>query len=288
MNKDFLDDRFESKRVRKYTSSDEIYSSSSKLNKNLVDLNDDCLLEIFKLLNFSDLISLSGVNLRFDAPIASCLRQTHEVCTLNFRTFASMEKFFGKFGSHITRIDICPISIFRDPEFKRFQLILKYVKENTLLSLAIRLDNSVEEMITSFGIKLNRLQKLKIGSLRPIEHKMNLLKHCELLTSIEFRYVSFESPTLRIGKYEHLRTLSFGNCHFDFSPTEILNFIEQFGLKLETFKMNECFAMRHTPNRCFCIYRQYFIMALANTASDLKSMMIQNSRSHFCKEHLER
>lgn len=132
--------------------------SNESINSELVhmlDLNDDCLLDIFSLLNCIDLSALSWTCQRFQRVAGDVFRRRHTAINL---TMTDLPGYSNVGMSQLTLLQIRNLFLAYGPQIQRLQVAaLSFKQENRyrVLDLIIRSCTSLKSLcLTGFYIKV--------------------------------------------------------------------------------------------------------------------------------------
>lgn len=216
---------------RNYDINNNENSSADSVSKvTIFDLNDDCILEIFKYLVLSDWLNVSKVSDRFYRLITSHTLKNYEICLGDIRNHFSVRKvlrLFGPYASGIhaasTDIQYAPAGISNTQEL--FQLLSKRCRSDSLRTLRLTVD--VTEMwVDLCHLLAPQLAQLEHFRLRlrwrffPFTHSrivedfllMQLLQNATQLKTLEFDNLFMSSVFFLNTDFKHLKHLSFRGC----------------------------------------------------------------------------
>lgn len=151
------------------------------MSKLLMDLNEDCLLEIFEYLHLKDIIRVSETTSQFDETISRKLQLGTEFFANAFTSITSLLNFLKKFSSKITRVKIDSKPIYFEGTNEDFQNFLaNQINENSITSLDIALESGTSiETLTFLSWKFHKVQHFTIRLLeeRKIEAEVKVVKN---------------------------------------------------------------------------------------------------------------
>lgn len=140
--------------------------------RSLVDLNADCLLEIFDYLDFLDVIHLCEINNSFDDVISSKLLLGMEFDSDAFRSEEILQMFLDRFGMQITHLKIGYKPLFfkgSNEEFQKF--LIKSVDKNVVKCLDIGLERGMSS--EHLKVLSEKFQNVKYFTFRQFKPNKN-------------------------------------------------------------------------------------------------------------------
>lgn len=217
-----------------------LLQSKSQLPLKLMDLNEYCLLEILKYLNFTDLLVLSDVNERFRGLVSRQLPLiTFNFCELlkftpapSILSIALLEKIFQQFGHLITKLKlnaehfVTTSPFYIDVNRKLLRLIGKYCANGKLRELSlIKFHILHDELVHRQRSIFHNLNKLSLNdcTMENKECMKMIMNNCwklKILKLSDFRSIN----DIQHIPFSNLDTLILKNCgrYFEMIPYEIL------------------------------------------------------------------
>lgn len=192
---------------------------------NLTDLNEDCLIHIFKLINMNDLASIAQVCRKLQASAESWFVYHHN----NRLVFAETAKgrayqhiFFERlvkvFGPKATKIDIrlWGVHSTRFEQPKLMEVLTKYCSSNveSLTLHGVEIDSAYYEQQTITNLRKllsnTKLRKLSLKNVNMYEYKSFFQYFRKNVESIKLVLVEMDKMTTSgfLRKYPNLRDLS--------------------------------------------------------------------------------
>lgn len=221
-------------------------------------MNDDCLLALFKPLNFFDSVALANTCTRMMA-----LFREHGICDkmLDFTTLKQrfinwldvFEYMLVGYGSQLRHLSIDNYTYARSLDQVLFNMINKYCSAGNLRSLSFEGMEIGKSFVRNSTVVLNNLRSLNITHCRINDGCLaELLANCPKLEHLklekyDIRYgTRLLNPLLSIVS-PHLRSITMSSCHVDIAP-DTLRLVLAKTPKLETFVYREVSMPQHNDN----------------------------------------
>lgn len=219
--------------------------------KNLLSLNADCLLEIFKYLDSDDIIAMSQVCSSFDAVIEKRLKANFEFRPNCFECLDSMVIFMSKFGSNIKYLRMHEPPQFNGRVICRNhfeQLVAMYLQHFSakLASLDILFD-SRDGSSLEVSWDLSRAVQLKIrvasivGDDDFVVNKINsLLENTQRLEYLEIGpfFSELNLGKLNLEKIAGLKRFFLNDCNITIEDPAFQRALKMIGPQLTHFAAN--------------------------------------------------
>lgn len=221
-------------------------------------MNDDCLLALFKPLNFFDSVALANTCTRMMA-----LFREHGICDkmLDFTTLKQrfinwldvFEYMLVGYGSQLRHLSIDNYTYARSLDQVLFNMINKYCSAGNLRSLSFEGMEIGKSFVRNSTVVLNNLRSLNITHCRINDGCLaELLANCPKLEHLklekyDIRYgTRLLNPLLSIVS-PHLRSITMSSCHVDIAPDTLRQVLAKTP-KLETFVYREVSMPQHNDN----------------------------------------
>lgn len=254
---------------------------SASVEREFIDLNDDCLLEIFKYLSFKDVIALSETSNRFDDVICDVLRLgSAEFSAADFVSCQSMVTFLQKFGSHITKLRLHIQPSFSSNkllqgDFRKF--VVDRIDDNIINSVRIGLDyNTSHERLAHFARKFRNMKSLAISPLlentRHSTNAIRLFASAVKLQSLELVECHLDSRELKfIEGLTELKSITFDSCKIvDDGKEAFERAIRSIGTRLLSFSVIQ--SPFPEPFNYYCRWPIFFSDLVAGAAPNLTTL----------------
>lgn len=234
-------------------------TATNQIQTTIFNLNDDCLSEIFKYVDFREWTYLSKISERFYQIIISRLLKGNAINLRSIRDKCNVRKvlrLFGPFASHIVAAssDIQYTSRKYSHSDELVFLLGKRCNKDILRSLTLSLDISAVSL-DSCQLLAHKLTSIESFSIRwvksyfpPINSRGNedillveLLKQSKNLRSIEFINIRITSELFQSVNCDNLQSISFEACpvieisHFEKAMAKIGKQLIKFEWKNSTF-----------------------------------------------------
>lgn len=134
------------------------------MQKTLIDLNQDCLLEIFEYLRINDLIALNKVSSAFDESIIKMLQlKNYEISLKNFASFRVTKHFLWEFQFKIKKLNLVNDSFGKVSFEEYLDAISPYINTNDFEKLELQYGRNVHQIESKELIeKLHSAKKIVI------------------------------------------------------------------------------------------------------------------------------
>lgn len=274
-----------------------------KLTKNvnkttILNLNDDCLLEVLKYLNLSEWINLSKLNERFYVLVINFLLKDGVLCLKDVRNHHNIRKvlrLFGPFANHIEAtsndIQYAPAKVSHSNEL--LSLLSKRCRSDRLRSLKISIDASSVgyRSCDNLAPKLARLEHFSIKWIKrlfPLSHSRgfddqilrSLLPQAKQLRSIECINLHFNSTFFHEFDLRNLQHISLETCPV-INLTNFKSAMHKIGKQLKSFEWNNS-AFAQQTHICETIINLCDI--ISTTAPNLVNLtLLMNYNSVYCQ-----
>lgn len=222
--------------------------------KNILELNDDCLVHILGYLSLNEWIRLSKVDERFYMIITTYVLRNRDVCLREIREIHSVRSVFQWFVPYAAHL----IAASTDVQYKHedksrteelFDLMWEHCNERKLRSLQIGIEQ-IEIRVGSierFAMKLHGLKNLEIYSTRryfyttvtviPPENIVleHILRHAKQLETISISNLPLTAKALGMHTFESLKEISLQFCD-RINAHCFGNAMEKIGAQLKRFE----------------------------------------------------
>lgn len=168
---------------------------------NILDLNDDCIREIFDHLNLMDLFSVAEVCQRFQKNAQKRFAIHHK--SVNFFEIATldvdqMKNFMGTFGPLIEKLSVSMFFVPDENAFLSMVHCFTSVSDLTLHGFTLH-----DEFVNMMKPVFVRLKKLRLMSCGLSNAYFEVLAYCSELTKLKYKYSSreyFDWPSVHLPK----------------------------------------------------------------------------------------
>lgn len=240
---------------------------------NVSNLNEDCLIEVFKYLRDKDLYSLTKVSTYFRK--ITCYN-AFKHCKVHLSTFKIDDVFeiLEKFGPFLRNIEISYKSMPGLSSYHvipRSDLVILNLKEfcPNLRKIQIEIDfNEIEN--DSFHFLVNYFVQFNEISIKTRSRllKSLLINACNLEI---FQVIDANLNDIEIYKFDNLTSLSFVNCTLVFS--KLCNLLKAIGQKLKAF---EWLNIDKIPIRqVSCVFFTFLTNLFCTHNSNLNTLNLQ-------------
>lgn len=281
----------------------DVCSDKITLQTTLNDLNDDCLLEIFEMVEAIDWIRLSKASSRFRSIISTQILSRRPI---NFGTISrnhSIRKVFRMFGSFASSIKISTLDIQYQHERRSsaeelFHLLAKHCNAEKLRDLSLSADFSElrAEYVNELGLRLANLENISIYSMRKwirtamendgeSDFMNRLLCHAKKIETIELINMPLNGDLLCHNQLDALKRISVFNCTaIDFCS--FYKLMQRIGNQIKTFEWkNSTFKAKSN----FCQTILDVCDVIGDCMPNLNALMFEmNYGQNYCQERATR
>lgn len=250
----------------------------SMVEKNLIDLNDDCLIRIFEHLRFIDWIHLCLVNERFHTIIRQNIVNRYFLNFSEIKDKLSIRKVFKLFKNDIVKMSIRNDDIQYKGDAATnsesvLQIIKQYcsVKKLRELSLFLNLSDIRTDLLEDFAPMLSNIQILRLcGIYNKFDSIFPLLSRSDSLKVLQLKDVDL-TPLGGDLSFSNLETLVLEKCTIRSVQTLNKILIKNTNLKsLKYFNNYWCSTTNWQPS-----------MEALKSTPNLEELVISNSSTYY-------